>query len=61
MVSKEIRKLEAKSAIKPVSPRPDQLSSQIFLVPKKDGSQRPVINLKPLNAWVMKQKFKMEG
>lgn len=35
--------------------------SQLFLVPKKDGSQRPVINLKPLNLFIKKQKFKMEG
>lgn len=61
MVSEEICKLEAKSAIKPADPRPDQFISQIFLVPKKDGSQRPVINLKPLNFWITKQKFKMEG
>ena len=30
-------------------------------MPKKDGSQRPVINLKPLNRFIGKQKFKMEG
>lgn len=57
----EVCKLEAKSAIKPADPRQDQFSSQIFLVPKKDGAQCPVVNLKPLNRWIVKRKFKMEG
>lgn len=35
--------------------------SQLFLVPKKDGSRRPVINLRSLNMLIRKQKFKMEG
>lgn len=40
---------------------PDQLISQIFLVPQKDGSKRPLTNLKPLNFYIAKNKFKMEG
>ena len=35
--------------------------STIFLVPKKDGGQRPVINLKCLNKFVYREHFKMEG
>ena len=35
--------------------------STLFLVPKKDGGQRPVINLKALNQFVRAQHFKMEG
>ncbi len=35
--------------------------SQMFLVPKKDGKQRPVINLKRLNHSVLTEHFKMEG
>ena len=35
--------------------------STLFLVPKKDGGQRPVINLKALNNFVRAPHFKMEG
>ena len=35
--------------------------STIFLVPKKDGQFRPIINLKPLNRFMRKHHFKMEG
>ena len=35
--------------------------SQIFLVEKKDGGQRPVVNLKRLNCYVKTEHFKMEG
>ena len=35
--------------------------STIFLVPKKNGQMRPVINLKCLNQWVEAPHFKMEG
>ena len=31
------------------------------MVPKKDGGQRPIINLKKLNSFVQTQHFKMEG
>ena len=34
--------------------------SSIFLVPKKDGGWRPVINLKMLNSYIVTQHFKME-
>ena len=34
--------------------------SNMFLVPKKNGEMRPIINLKSLNTSVEKEKFKME-
>ena len=40
---------------------PQGFYSQMFLVPKKDGRQRPVINLKRLNQSVKTEHFKMEG
>ena len=43
------------------SPCQDQFISRRFLVAKKDGSFRPVVNLKPLNCFVQKFHFKMEG
>ena len=36
-------------------------SSSMFLVTKKSGGKRPVLNLKPLNKSVPNQTFKMEG
>ena len=35
--------------------------STLFLVPKKDGDQRPAVNLKALNNFVQTPHFKMEG
>ena len=34
--------------------------SKVFCVPKDSGGMRPVINLKPLNKYVVKQTFRME-
>lgn len=62
LVTEEVRKLEAKSAIRPVEPTLDQFTSQIFLVPKKDRSQRPVVNLKePLDCEEKVQDGRSEG
>ena len=35
--------------------------SNLFLVEKKDGGKRPVINLKHLSQFISYQHFKMEG
>ena len=32
----------------------------LFVVPKKDGGNRPVVNLKPLNQYITYEHFKME-
>ena len=38
-----------KGAMEQVCPQKDQFLSNIFIVKKKDGGSRPVINLKELN------------
>ena len=55
------RGIEAKGAIKQVDPRPNQFTSQIFLVPKKDDSKHPVVNLKPLNRLILKTEIQDGG
>ena len=35
--------------------------STLFLVPKKDGGQKPVVSLKALNEFVTVPHFKMES
>ena len=65
LLQEEITKLCQKGAVIPV----DRVGSQstgfcstIFLVPKKDTKQmRPVVNLKPLNRFLPRVHFKMEG
>ena len=60
-IQEEVSKLLGKEAIQVVPPRDGQFLSRIFTVPKKDGSVRPVVNLKSLNQFLVKQRFKMEG
>ena len=60
LIEKEMKELEEKGAIKPVSPVQDQFLSNSLLVKKKDGGNHPVINLKNLNGFVDYQHFKME-
>ena len=58
----EVQSLLQKRAIE-IVPR-DQAEegfySTLFVVPKKTGDLRPVINLKPLNMYLRKQHFKMD-
>ena len=59
----ELAILVSKGAIIPLEPTTPVAGfySTVFLVPKKEGRWRPVINLKALNSWVQPQQFKMEG
>ena len=61
LVEEEIQTLIQKGAIAKVDHLEGQFVSPLFLVPKKDGTQRPVINLKKLNSFVEYNHFKMEG
>jgi len=65
-IQEEISSLREKGAISVVtdpshSHTEGAFFSTLFLVPKKNGSMRPVINLKALNKWMETPHFKMEG
>jgi len=62
LMTTEVHKLLQKEAISVVpSTCTKGFLSRVFLVPKKDGSQRPVINLRQLNQFVIWEHFKMEN
>lgn len=61
LVQNEVDVLLAKGAIKKVQNPFDEFISNIFLVPKKDGTSRPIINLKNLNEFVEYHHFKQEN
>ena len=60
-MQEEILSMISKQAISEIGNSPEGYFSQIFLVPKKDGKLRPVINLKKLNQSVKTKHFKMES
>ncbi|KAK0419548.1 hypothetical protein QR680_014204 [Steinernema hermaphroditum] len=57
----EIASLLDKRAIVKVKDGANLWFSNVFLVPKKDGGNRPVINLRPLNKFIRARHFKMES
>lgn len=57
----EVHKLLEKEAIVEIAEQEASWISPMFFVPKKDGSLRPVINLKELNERLHIPHFKMEG
>uniref|UniRef100_A0A1X7VYF0 Reverse transcriptase domain-containing protein n=1 Tax=Amphimedon queenslandica TaxID=400682 RepID=A0A1X7VYF0_AMPQE len=61
--SQEIKEMISKGAVtESQTPQVGEFFSTLFLVfPKKDGNQRPVINLKKLNSFINASHFKMEG
>ena len=61
IIQKEVDLLLTKGAIVPVEPVPGQFISRLFLVDKKSGGKRPVINLRPLNKFIKKEHFKITG
>jgi hypothetical protein len=60
-MSKEVTALLTKGAIIPVQFSPSRFYSSMFLVPKKGGSFRPVIDLSQLNKFVINEHFQMEN
>lgn len=62
-LEEEVQKLMEKGAVVEIPSWETQngFFSNVFLVPKKDGNMRPVINLKTLNQYVLTDHFKMEG
>ena len=62
LIHEELTKMLKKQAIQLLEhPVEAGFLSNIFLVPKKNGGQRPVINLKALNQFINTEHFKMEG
>ena len=61
LVDQEVQDMLRKGAIRVSDPKEDQFLSSLFLVEKKDGGNRPVVNLKELNRNIPYQHFKMEG
>jgi hypothetical protein len=59
----EVQQLLVKNAIEPVPKNQERegFYSTFFLVPKKQGGLRPILNLKPLNKFIQKRSFKMES
>ena len=61
LIEEEINNLLAKDAIEEIPMSELYYSSSMFLVTKKSGGKRSVLNLKPLNKFVPNQTFKTEG
>ena len=61
LIDNEICELLKKKAIAPSAVEKDQFISEIFLVKKKNGKFRPVINLKNLNKFIQYHHFKQEN
>jgi hypothetical protein len=59
-MDQEVSMMIAKKAVELTGFHPEEFVSNLFLVPKKNGQMRPVINLRPLNYFVRKIHFKME-
>ena len=61
LITQEVQAMLRKGAIHLVYSKESQFLSNLFLVPKKDGGKRPVINLKALNSFIPYSYFKMES
>ncbi|XP_044598702.1 uncharacterized protein LOC123274954 [Cotesia glomerata] len=59
-IQSEIDRLLSIGAIVEAEEVPDQFLSSFFLVPKSDGQQRFILNLKKLNTFIAAEHFKLE-
>jgi hypothetical protein len=60
VLAQEVDELLQKEAIEVADPKTPGFYCHFFLVKKKDGGFRPVLNLKPLNKFILYKKFTME-
>lgn len=60
IIDAEIVKLSQKKVISKCEPSPGQYLSTVFTRPKKDGTNRMILNLKRLNADITFHHFKMD-
>ncbi len=58
-MEQEVDTLLRKEAIEVVPPHESRFYSRYFVVPKKDGGLRPILDLRQLNRSVRRLKFKM--
>lgn len=59
-IKNELDHLLKIKAIRSCKQTPEQFVSDIFLIPKSDGSMRFILNLKKLNKYIYTEHFKME-
>lgn len=60
VIDLEIAKLLSKRVIEPTGHSHGEITSDIFLRNKKDGSYRMILNLKKLTQYTSKTRFKMD-
>ena len=60
LVDLEVEKLLRKVAIEEVEPCENPFLSNIFMIPKKGGERRPVVDMRDLNNFIEPVHFKME-
>ncbi|XP_057365008.1 uncharacterized protein LOC130685703 [Daphnia carinata] len=58
---REVRDLVRKRAIREITDGSEGFVCSLFVIPKKSGGFRPIINLKPLNQFIRYEHFKMEN
>ena len=61
LVKLKVKEMLRKGLIRKVQPSKGVFLINLFLVKKKDGTQRPMINLKQLNTYIPYCHLKMEG